>query len=83
MFPCEHDRKGICKFGSACTFAHGKKELQKYNPAYKTKECEFRDNCTRKYCWDIHTCRGEKGIVTSKNKSEKRKNAQEMVGGWK
>lgn len=37
---CKNWEQGYCKFGDACLFAHGNREVQAVNIYYKTKECK-------------------------------------------
>lgn len=40
MMICKNWEQGYCKFGDACLFAHGQREVQSVNLYYKTRECK-------------------------------------------
>eukprot|EP01083_Nonionella_stella_P239281 837609_1 len=50
MHLCQHHKRGYCTKGQKCTYAHGVKELQKYNPGAKTTICpsvKMNQSCPR------------------------------------
>eukprot|EP01083_Nonionella_stella_P065688 172304_1 len=50
MHLCPFQKKGYCRDGQDCAYAHGLKELKKYNPGYKTTICPYvkrKETCPR------------------------------------
>ncbi|KAL6760472.1 hypothetical protein V8C86DRAFT_1771608, partial [Haematococcus lacustris] len=52
--PCPDFRKGSCKRGDACPFAHGVFECWLHPARYCTQMCK-EANCSRKVCFFAHT----------------------------
>ena len=40
MMICKNWEKGFCRFGDACLFAHGEREVKSVNLYYKTRLCK-------------------------------------------
>ena len=57
--PCAYFLKyGQCKYNEKCSFAHGKDEIKKFNPTYKTSMCaniESKGECHSLYCSYAHS----------------------------
>lgn len=52
---CPDFRKGNCKRGDACEFAHGVFECWLHPVRYRTQPCKDGVNCRRKVCFFAHT----------------------------
>lgn len=52
---CPDFRKGFCKKGDACEFAHGVFECWLHPARYRTQPCKDGVNCTRRVCFFAHT----------------------------
>ncbi|KAL6747753.1 hypothetical protein V8C86DRAFT_1758801, partial [Haematococcus lacustris] len=52
--PCPDFRKGTCKRGDACPFAHGVFESWLHPARYCTQMCK-EANCSRKVCFFAHS----------------------------
>ncbi|WIA38369.1 hypothetical protein OEZ86_001699 [Tetradesmus obliquus] len=48
------NRKGKCKRGTACPYAHGKYELWLHPSRYKTETCKDAPHCTCRVCFFAH-----------------------------
>ncbi|KAK4768925.1 hypothetical protein SAY86_027075 [Trapa natans] len=53
--PCPDFRKGICKKGDTCEFAHGVFECWLHPDCYRTQPCKDGLNCPRRVCFFAHT----------------------------
>ncbi|XP_031500701.1 zinc finger CCCH domain-containing protein 23-like [Nymphaea colorata] len=53
--PCPDFRKGACRRGDACEFAHGVFECWLHPSRYRTQPCKDGLNCRRKVCFFAHT----------------------------
>lgn len=53
--PCPEFRKGSCKRGDACTFAHGVFECWLHPSRYRTALCRDGPACPRSVCFFAHT----------------------------
>ncbi|KAK8615343.1 hypothetical protein V6N13_069118 [Hibiscus sabdariffa] len=52
--PCPEFRKGSCKQGDNCEYAHGIFESWLHPAQYRTRLCKDETNCTRKVCFFAH-----------------------------
>ncbi|XP_072987982.1 zinc finger CCCH domain-containing protein 20-like [Typha latifolia] len=53
--PCPDFRKGGCKRGDACEFAHGVFETWLHPARYRTQPCKDGTSCRRRVCFFAHT----------------------------
>ncbi|KAH7300259.1 hypothetical protein KP509_24G053600 [Ceratopteris richardii] len=53
--PCPDFRKGTCRHGDACEYAHGVFESWLHPAQYRTRLCKDGRNCTRKVCFFAHS----------------------------
>ena len=53
--PCPEFRKGNCKKGDSCEFAHGVFECWLHPARYRTQLCKDGTNCCRRVCFFAHT----------------------------
>ncbi|EEF36773.1 zinc finger CCCH domain-containing protein 66 [Ricinus communis] len=52
--PCPEFRKGSCRQGDACEYAHGIFECWLHPAQYRTRLCKDEINCTRRVCFFAH-----------------------------
>ncbi|GMI74336.1 tandem zinc finger protein 9 [Hibiscus trionum] len=52
--PCPEFRKGSCKQGDNCEYAHGIFESWLHPAQYRTRLCKDETNCTRRVCFFAH-----------------------------
>jgi hypothetical protein len=52
--PCPEFRKGICRNGDSCEFAHGIFESWLHPAQYRTRLCKDETGCARKVCFFAH-----------------------------
>lgn len=52
---CPDFRKGVCKRGDACEYAHGVFECWLHPSRYRTQACKDGVNCRRRVCFFAHT----------------------------
>ncbi|WIA23837.1 hypothetical protein OEZ85_013497 [Tetradesmus obliquus] len=52
---CPDYRKGTCKRGNACPYAHGVFEVWLHPSRYRTQMCKDAPHCTRQVCFFAHT----------------------------
>ncbi|KAF5206509.1 Zinc finger ccch domain-containing protein [Thalictrum thalictroides] len=52
--PCPEFRKGACRQGDACEYAHGVFECWLHPAQYKTRLCKDETGCTRRVCFFAH-----------------------------
>ncbi|KAK9283207.1 hypothetical protein L1049_011443 [Liquidambar formosana] len=52
--PCPEFRKGTCRQGDACEYAHGVFECWLHPAQYRTRLCKDETGCTRKVCFFAH-----------------------------
>ncbi|KAH7853785.1 hypothetical protein Vadar_006546 [Vaccinium darrowii] len=52
---CPDFRKGNCKKGDACEYAHGVFECWLHPSRYRTQPCKDGPNCTRRVCFFAHS----------------------------
>eukprot|EP00898_Chlorokybus_atmophyticus_P001804 jgi/Chlat1/2624/Chrsp178S02466 len=52
---CPDFRKGACRRGDACEFAHGVFECWLHPTRYRTQPCKDGRNCRRRICFFAHT----------------------------
>ncbi|XP_012477313.2 zinc finger CCCH domain-containing protein 23 [Gossypium raimondii] len=52
---CPDFRKGICKKGDSCEFAHGVFECWLHPARYRTQPCKDGTSCKRRVCFFAHT----------------------------
>ncbi|KAI5080225.1 hypothetical protein GOP47_0005704 [Adiantum capillus-veneris] len=53
--PCPEFRKGACRRGDACEYAHGVFECWLHPAQYRTRLCKDGTDCTRRVCFFAHT----------------------------
>eukprot|EP00249_Psilotum_nudum_P020889 c27885_g3_i1 orf=264-2603(+) len=53
--PCPDFRKGACRRGDSCEYAHGVFECWLHPAQYRTRLCKDGTNCTRRVCFFAHT----------------------------
>lgn len=53
--PCPEFRKGACRRGDACDYAHGVFECWLHPAQYRTRLCKDGTDCTRRVCFFAHT----------------------------
>ncbi|GMH08177.1 hypothetical protein Nepgr_010017 [Nepenthes gracilis] len=53
--PCPDFRKGTCRHGDMCEYAHGVFESWLHPAQYRTRLCKDAINCTRRVCFFAHT----------------------------
>lgn len=53
--PCPDFRKGSCRWGDLCEYAHGVFECWLYPAQYRTRLCKDGTNCSRQVCFVAHT----------------------------
>eukprot|EP00252_Welwitschia_mirabilis_P019986 TRINITY_DN4789_c0_g1_i1.p1 TRINITY_DN4789_c0_g1~~TRINITY_DN4789_c0_g1_i1.p1 ORF type:complete len:765 (-),score=110.86 TRINITY_DN4789_c0_g1_i1:713-3007(-) len=53
--PCPDFRKGSCRRGDACEYAHGVFECWLHPAQYRTRLCKDGTNCARRVCFFAHT----------------------------
>lgn len=52
--PCPEFRKGTCRRGDACEYAHGVFECWLHPAQYRTRLCKDGTSCTRRVCFFAH-----------------------------
>ncbi|XXG39642.1 hypothetical protein AAC387_Pa01g0552 [Persea americana] len=52
--PCPEFRKGTCRNGDACEYAHGVFECWLHPAQYRTRLCKDETGCTRRVCFFAH-----------------------------
>lgn len=52
--PCPEFRKGSCRRGDACEYAHGIFECWLHPAQYRTRLCKDETGCTRRVCFFAH-----------------------------
>uniref|UniRef100_A0A5B7AUF8 Putative zinc finger CCCH domain-containing protein 23 n=1 Tax=Davidia involucrata TaxID=16924 RepID=A0A5B7AUF8_DAVIN len=52
---CPEFRKGLCKKGDSCEFAHGVFECWLHPARYRTQPCKDGTHCRRRVCFFAHT----------------------------
>ncbi|PSR95057.1 Zinc finger CCCH domain-containing protein [Actinidia chinensis var. chinensis] len=52
--PCPEFRKGTCRQGDACEYAHGIFESWLHPAQYRTRLCKDESGCTRRVCFFAH-----------------------------
>ncbi|XP_068668144.1 zinc finger CCCH domain-containing protein 66-like [Aristolochia californica] len=52
--PCPEFRKGTCRQGDACEYAHGVFECWLHPAQYRTRLCKDETSCTRRVCFFAH-----------------------------
>ncbi|CAN6556451.1 unnamed protein product [Malus baccata var. baccata] len=52
--PCPEFRKGTCRQGDACEYAHGIFECWLHPAQYRTRLCKDETGCTRRVCFFAH-----------------------------
>lgn len=53
--PCPEFRKGACRRGDACEYAHGVFECWLHPAQYRTRLCKDGTDCARRVCFFAHT----------------------------
>ncbi|KAK7336577.1 hypothetical protein VNO77_17122 [Canavalia gladiata] len=53
--PCPDFRKGACRRGDMCEYAHGVFECWLHPAQYRTRLCRDGTNCSRRVCFFAHT----------------------------
>ncbi|XP_078429978.1 zinc finger CCCH domain-containing protein 24-like isoform X2 [Wolffia australiana] len=53
--PCPDFRKGTCRRGDLCEYAHGVFECWLHPAQYRTRLCKDGTNCSRRVCFFAHT----------------------------
>nr|XP_016466499.1 PREDICTED: zinc finger CCCH domain-containing protein 30-like [Nicotiana tabacum] len=53
--PCPEFRKGACRRGDMCEYAHGVFECWLHPAQYRTRLCKDGTNCDRRVCFFAHT----------------------------
>ncbi|KAJ9685710.1 hypothetical protein PVL29_017660 [Vitis rotundifolia] len=53
--PCPDFRKGACRRGDLCEYAHGVFECWLHPAQYRTRLCKDGTNCARRVCFFAHT----------------------------
>ncbi|XP_059668439.1 zinc finger CCCH domain-containing protein 30-like [Cornus florida] len=53
--PCPDFRKGACRRGDMCEYAHGVFECWLHPAQYRTRICKDGTNCNRRVCFFAHT----------------------------
>ncbi|CAK9165082.1 unnamed protein product [Ilex paraguariensis] len=53
--PCPEFRKGACRRGDMCEYAHGVFECWLHPAQYRTRLCKDGTNCNRRVCFFAHT----------------------------
>ncbi|KAH7301235.1 hypothetical protein KP509_23G017000 [Ceratopteris richardii] len=53
--PCPEFRKGSCRRGDACEYAHGVFECWLHPAQYRTRLCKDGTDCNRRVCFFAHT----------------------------
>ncbi|CBI29869.3 unnamed protein product, partial [Vitis vinifera] len=53
--PCPDFRKGACRRGDMCEYAHGVFECWLHPAQYRTRLCKDGTNCNRRVCFFAHT----------------------------
>ncbi|XP_057438692.1 zinc finger CCCH domain-containing protein 30 [Lotus japonicus] len=53
--PCPDFRKGACRRGDMCEYAHGVFECWLHPAQYRTRLCKDGTNCSRRICFFAHT----------------------------
>ncbi|KAG4393670.1 hypothetical protein GLYMA_03G138600v4 [Glycine max] len=53
--PCPEFRKGSCRRGDLCEYAHGVFECWLHPAQYRTRLCKDGTNCARRVCFFAHT----------------------------
>ncbi|XP_011025440.1 PREDICTED: zinc finger CCCH domain-containing protein 30-like [Populus euphratica] len=54
--PCPDFRKGACRLGDMCEYAHGVFECWLHPAQYRTRLCKDGTSCNRQVCFFAHTC---------------------------
>ncbi|XP_022971416.1 zinc finger CCCH domain-containing protein 30-like isoform X1 [Cucurbita maxima] len=52
--PCPDFRKGACRWGDMCEYAHGVFECWLHPAQYRTRLCKDGTNCSRRVCFFAH-----------------------------
>lgn len=63
--PCPEFRKGSCRQGDACEYAHGIFECWLHPAQYRTRLCKDETNCTRRVCFFAHKPEELRPLYTS------------------
>ncbi|KAK4749474.1 hypothetical protein SAY87_026923 [Trapa incisa] len=53
--PCPEFRKGVCRRGDMCEYAHGVFECWLHPAQYRTRLCKDGTSCARRVCFFAHT----------------------------
>ncbi|XP_062214885.1 zinc finger CCCH domain-containing protein 24-like [Phragmites australis] len=53
--PCPDFRKGVCRRGDMCEYAHGVFECWLHPAQYRTRLCKDGTSCSRRVCFFAHT----------------------------
>ncbi|XP_010931016.1 zinc finger CCCH domain-containing protein 24 [Elaeis guineensis] len=53
--PCPEFRKGACRLGDLCEYAHGVFECWLHPAQYRTRLCKDGTSCSRRVCFFAHT----------------------------
>ncbi|KAI3861783.1 hypothetical protein MKW92_026792 [Papaver armeniacum] len=64
---CTEFRKGSCKKGDACEYAHGVFESWLHPDRYRTQACKDGIDCRRKICFFAHTVDQIRVVSTQRN----------------
>ncbi|KAI3967671.1 hypothetical protein MKX01_039581 [Papaver californicum] len=64
---CTEFRKGNCKKGDTCEYAHGVFESWLHPDRYRTQACKDGVDCRRKICFFAHTVEQLRVVSTQKN----------------
>ncbi|CAA7408748.1 unnamed protein product [Spirodela intermedia] len=75
---CPDFRKGSCKRGDACEFAHGVFECWLHPTRYRTQPCKDGTGCRRRVCFFAHTA--EQLRVLSQPQQQQQQSPRTAVG---
>lgn len=63
--PCQEFRKGSCRRGDLCEYAHGIFECWLHPAQYRTRLCKDRRSCARRVCFFAHTLEELRSLFVS------------------
>ncbi|XP_010257241.1 PREDICTED: zinc finger CCCH domain-containing protein 30-like isoform X2 [Nelumbo nucifera] len=63
--PCPDFRKGACRRGDMCEYAHGVFECWLHPAQYRTRLCKDGTNCMRRVCFFAHTAEEMRPLYVS------------------